>query len=232
MVIVHDVLYPLGLFAAPLRSGSGRVVSVLARAREHRALDASDFDGILCLGGDMDATHDERSSFLRGELELIADAHIRGVPVLGVCLGGQVVARALGGRVWPWVGREVGWHEVEFLADDPLLGPAGSRRRFLWHRDCFEPPPDAVLLARTEGCSQAFRIGTSYGLQFHPEIDPPRARFLAGSTSAELLEVTAAERARISDPPRDVSDERSRVEAARLIRGFLAAASAQAASVR
>ena len=117
--------------------------------------------------------------FLGRQRALLREAVDEGVPVLGICLGGQVLARALGAGVRPSERPEMGWLEVEptpEAAGDPLLGhlraPVGV---YQWHVDVFDLPDGAVRLARSErGENQAFRYGErAWGLQFHPEVDAP-----------------------------------------------------------
>jgi GMP synthase (glutamine-hydrolysing) len=103
------------------------------------------------------------------------------VPVLGICLGGQVLARALGAEVGQAERAERGWYDVELLpaaADDPVLGAAGPDARvYQWHVDAFGLPDGATLLARSPGVPvQAFRHGSAWGVQFHPEVDVPLLR--------------------------------------------------------
>ena len=111
--------------------------------------------------------------------ELIAERREVGVPILGICLGAQLVATALGACVTPNQGKEIGWHEVsvtEHAATDPLFAGFAERETvFHWHSDTFALPRGAVHLAKSELCdNQAFRYGTNvYGLQFHLEADAP-----------------------------------------------------------
>jgi GMP synthase (glutamine-hydrolysing) len=98
-----------------------------------------------------------------------------GVPVLGVCLGSQMLASVAGAQVQRAHRPEIGWHGVETTPealDDPLLGGAPDRfTAFQWHSYEFELPPGAVLLARSPICPQAFRLGeTAWGTQFHAEV--------------------------------------------------------------
>jgi GMP synthase-like glutamine amidotransferase len=129
---------------------------------------------VIVLGGSP-AVHDPA---LLGTRRWIRDAVLRDVPFLGVCLGGQLLATALGGLVGPASAAEVGIHDV-FLTSggrrDPLFaGLPGRFPVFGWHEDEFELPRGAIPLAGSIGCEhQAFRFGSSaYGLQFHPEVRP------------------------------------------------------------
>jgi len=135
---------------------------------------AADIDGLVVMGGPMGALDDTDHPNLPGERALLAAAVDRGIPVLGVCLGAQLLAAALGARVYRGPVYEVGLGEVEVLADDPMLGPAGAMAPVLhWHHDTFDLPVGATLLARsTHYPHQAFRFGEQvWGLQFHVEVD-------------------------------------------------------------
>ena len=107
-------------------------------------------------------THDPA---VAAELELLGRAVARGVPVLGLCFGGEALAAVLGGRVERAAVPELGWREIE--TDDPLLVPAGPWLE--WHFESFTTPPGATELARTADATQAFRLGPHLAVQFHPE---------------------------------------------------------------
>ena len=134
------------------------------------------FAGIVPLGGNMGARDEADHPFLAEERRLLADAVEQGVPVLGICLGAQILARALGATVKGGGSPEIGWLDVAPTpaADgDPLLGhleaPTGV---FQWHLDAFDLPEGAVHLATSaQYPNQAFRLGEAWGVQFHPEVD-------------------------------------------------------------
>jgi GMP synthase-like glutamine amidotransferase len=108
---------------------------------------------------------DTHEPVVAAELELIDRAVARGVPVLGLCFGGQVLATVLGGEVEPAPTPELGWREI--ATDDPETVPPGPWLE--WHYERFTTPPGAVEVARTPDAPQAFRIGPHLGVQFHPE---------------------------------------------------------------
>ena len=138
-----------------------------------RGLD--EYAGLVVLGGDQNVCEQDRFPYLTRELELIERWLADERPLLGVCLGAQLLAQAAGGSVAPACSRELGWLEVELLPEassDPLL--AFSPRRITamqWHSYSVELPQGAQALASSPVCVQAFRLGGSWGVQFHPEVD-------------------------------------------------------------
>lgn len=145
--------------------------------REDPLPDADQVDGLVVMGGPLGAYEDERYPFLIKECELLATVARRGVPLLGVCLGAQLLAKALGAKVFPGHGSEIGFGSIELTAagqEDPLFAGAGlSVPVFHWHGDTFTLPESAVLLAGSPMYPhQAFRFAArAYGLQFHVEPD-------------------------------------------------------------
>jgi GMP synthase (glutamine-hydrolysing) len=133
----------------------------------------SSIAGLIPLGGAMNTDEDDRYPWLAEELRLLGEAVARDTPVLGICLGAQLLAAATGGRVYHRERAERGWMQVDVTGEDPLF--AGLARRFWtleWHGDSFEAPPGALLFAERDGGQQAFRIGRrAWGVQFHPEAD-------------------------------------------------------------
>jgi GMP synthase (glutamine-hydrolysing) len=131
---------------------------------------------VVVLGGPMGVYEADRHPFLREELALLRERLALGRPVLGLCLGAQMLADAAGAEVFPGKnGFEVGVAPVRWTKEglaDPVL--AGVRPHTLvahWHQDTYQPVPGATLLASTDRYSQqAFRLGDSYGLQFHLEL--------------------------------------------------------------
>jgi GMP synthase (glutamine-hydrolysing) len=136
-------------------------------------------DALLSLGGDQSVVDIAGYDYLLAEVELLRAAVDRGVPVLGVCLGGQLVAHALGGTVERMPVRMVEWAEVSRLPSaegDPVFGGLPEKLRALhWNEDAFSVPDGGVeLLSRAGPGGEAFRYGESaWGIQFHPEADEP-----------------------------------------------------------
>ncbi len=134
------------------------------------------YDGMLGLGSITNPDEDAENPWLARERALIARAIEIGVPYLGTCFGGQILAQAAGGRAFKSYPPEIGWYEIERLpaADgDPVLGTFEETFwSFEWHHYAFQAPAGATVLARTSACEQAFRVGDSaWGTQFHLEAD-------------------------------------------------------------
>ncbi len=151
-----------------------------------------EIDLLVVMGGPMSANDDERHAWLAEERRFIREAIEDGKAVLGVCLGAQLIARAMGARVYPNREREIGWLPIEGTGasgDGPAWAATGQQTLvFHWHGDTFDLPPGAVHLARSAGCeNQAFRIGDRVmGLQFHLEVTPAAMREMLAHGRAEL----------------------------------------------
>jgi GMP synthase (glutamine-hydrolysing) len=130
--------------------------------------------GALVMGGPMNVDETDRHPGLATTRDWLAEAVRRELPVLGVCLGAQLLARALGAAVVPGERKEIGFHEVTVEdPTDPILGGLAPRTRVLyWHGDVFELPDGATHLASSAlTAHQAFRRGNAWGVLFHPEAD-------------------------------------------------------------
>jgi GMP synthase (glutamine-hydrolysing) len=130
--------------------------------------------GAVVMGGPMSVDETERHPELATEREWIAEALDRDLPLLGICLGAQLLARALGAEVRPGESPEIGFAPVEILdPTDPILGALAPSTTVLhWHGEVFDLPEGAQPLARsTQTEHQAFRYGKAWGVLFHPEAD-------------------------------------------------------------
>jgi len=117
-------------------------------------------------------------TWVGAEMQLMRDAADAGIALLGVCFGGQLLAQTFGGSVARSPRPEIGWYDV--LSERPDIVPGGQW--FQWHFDRWTLPPDATEIARTPNSSQAFTLGRTLALQFHPEVD---AELLAGWLAAD-----------------------------------------------
>jgi GMP synthase (glutamine-hydrolysing) len=146
-------------------------------------------DAIVILGGPMSVYDD--LPYLQKEQELIRNAMKNDTPVLGICLGSQLIAQAAGGRVYKGKKKEIGWYYV-------YLTPASSNdifrgftdkaiRIFQWHGDTYDLPANAKILAYSDLYPQAFRIGSAVGIQFHFEVNEPLIQTWIKEYGAELI---------------------------------------------
>jgi GMP synthase-like glutamine amidotransferase len=135
-----------------------------------------DYGAVIVLGGSMHADQDDRHPWLRDENEFIRRLLERRVPLLGVCLGIQLIAKAVGAAVYPVPdGPEIGWLPVELAGearDDDVFGALPGRfDAFGWHYYTYDLPAGASELARSARCNQAYRLGdAAWGIQFHAEV--------------------------------------------------------------
>ncbi len=172
--VPHEIL---GTFHPLLKKARFRIRYANFGRHPNLKIDPTSYDGIVILGGPMGVYEKDRYPHLQTEIEAIRLAVDQEKPVLGICLGAQLIAAALGAKVDPHPQREVGWCDLEITSaakNDPVLGQLKeSEKIFQWHQDSFELPPGAELLATSSICpNQAFRLGDrTYGFQFHLEVD-------------------------------------------------------------
>jgi GMP synthase (glutamine-hydrolysing) len=175
LAVVHGANCPPGSFADVVdeRGHTLETWSLAWGTPPPRPVD--DYGAVLLFGGAMHADQEGYHPWLREEhlfIERLLDLH---TPLLGVCLGGQLVAKTAHAEVFPAAEPEIGWVEVELTddaGDDPLFAGLPERfEAFQWHYYAFEVPAGACELARSRVCSQAFRLGdAAWGVQFHPEV--------------------------------------------------------------
>jgi GMP synthase-like glutamine amidotransferase len=175
LAIVHQRDTGPGVFAEAIDEVGGTLDEWTLAERPQPPGDPLDYDAVLVLGGAMNVDEGERHGWIAEEEALLRELLAREVPLLGLCLGGQLLAAAVGAKPRRASRPEIGWHRVEVTPegeDDPLLGPlAPSFEAFQWHSYAFPLPATAVPLARSEVCLQAVRLGErAWALQFHPEV--------------------------------------------------------------
>jgi GMP synthase-like glutamine amidotransferase len=166
LILQHEEPTPPGLVTDWLQEHDAEV-DVVRIDVDDREVDPARYDLIVSLGSEFAAYDDDRP-FVPREARLMRGAVDGEVPILGLCFGGQLLARVLGGEVFRGSDSEIGWLPVQ--TRDPELVPEGPW--FQWHFDTFTTPPGATLVAETELGPQAFVAGRHLGLQFHPEVTP------------------------------------------------------------
>ena len=164
LILQHEEPSPPGYVTEWLGEHDAEV-DVVRIDEDDRAVDPTVYDLIVSLGSEF-AAFDDSKPFVRREAALMATAVDADVPVLGLCFGGQMLARVLGAQLFRGERSEIGWLPVR--SADPGLVPDGPW--FQWHFDSFTVPPSATLIAESDIGPQAFVAGRSLGLQFHPEV--------------------------------------------------------------
>jgi GMP synthase-like glutamine amidotransferase len=160
-----------------------------------RGLDARDFAAIIPMGGKAHVWEADRIPLLRSQLPLLRQAIEARVPVFGICLGGQLLARAVGGVVRAAEEPEIGWLEImptDDARDDPVFAVLDRAAGvYQWHLDVFEPPDGARVLATSAAApNQAFRVdgADAWGIQFHPEATPELFELWIARNASEVKE--------------------------------------------
>lgn len=190
--VPHEIL---GTLDPMLRGAGFRIRYVNFGRSNYKIPRLRNYDGLVVLGGPMNVDETDEYPYLVPEIESIREFIDMDVPVLGICLGSQLIAKALGARVNKNPEKEIGWYEVfttEEGRKDCLVGAFDAVEKvFQWHGDTFEIPPGAVHLATSPACAnQAFRYGDKvYGFQFHLEVDAPMIeRWLVAPVNKKEIE--------------------------------------------
>jgi GMP synthase-like glutamine amidotransferase len=166
LVLQHEAATPPGLMTDWLAEQDADV-RTFRIDEDGGEIDPREYDFIVSLGSEF-AAFDDSIDFVPREARLFGQALEDDVPILGLCFGGQMLARALGARLFRSETAEIGWLPVR--TNDPELVTEGPW--FQWHFDSFTAPPGAEVVAETDVGPQAFTAGRSLGLQFHPEVTP------------------------------------------------------------
>jgi GMP synthase (glutamine-hydrolysing) len=171
LALTHGPSVGPGVFADAVRDAGHELLEQRVPIAGARAQEA---DAVLVFGGAMHPDEDARHGWLRPELRVLEQLLTDGTPLFGVCLGAQLIARAAGAGVLRAPEPEIGWLPVDLTdagREDPVAGSLPQRFDALeWHHYTYELPAGAEELARSEVCTQAFRLGNAWGVQFHPEV--------------------------------------------------------------
>ena len=164
-----------GVFAEAVGERDGRLDAWLVPEQPDPPGDPRSYDAVMTFGGAMHADQEEDHRWLRTQKQLHAELIAGGTPLLGACLGAQILCVAAGGQVRKMPEPEIRWAQVELTsdgADDPLLGPMGPGfAAFDWHSYECLPPAGATVLATSPQCIQAYRLAEAvWGIQFHAEV--------------------------------------------------------------
>jgi GMP synthase-like glutamine amidotransferase len=175
LALIHGEAVRAGVFADPVEERGHRLEEWSLAWGQPLPRPLDDYGAVLIFGGAMHADQDVRHPWLRDENMFLQRLLDLGLPMLGVCLGAQLLAKAAHAPVFPASEPEIGWYEVELTpaaADDPVLGGLPPRfEAFQWHYYSHGLPAGAEELARSSVCTQAFRLGErAWGVQFHPEV--------------------------------------------------------------
>lgn len=175
LTIVHEADAGPGVFDGVLAAAGADVDTWLVAERPGPPAQAVDYDAVMTFGGSVHPNQEDRHPWLAPEKRFLAGVLSEGVPLLGICLGSELIADVAGAALRHMGEPEIGWYEVglsEAGRNDPLLGPAGESFEALeWHSYAVDLPEGAVALGRSVNCLQAYRLGAgTWGLQFHAEV--------------------------------------------------------------
>jgi GMP synthase-like glutamine amidotransferase len=225
LVIQHDHASPIGPVGERfVDHGYDVVTHLVVEAKRFLSPDVTtefpdftSFDAVVPMGAPW-STYDVATvgSWVLPELDQLLAADAAGVPVLGICFGGQLLAEAHGGRVFPTERPELGWYDVD--SSVPEIVPPGPW--FEWHYDAWTTPPGATEVATNTNASQAFVLRRNLAVQFHPELTGAMLAGWLGNGGDGKAREFGLDPGALLEQTRSV-DDRSRLRAHRLVDGFL-----------
>jgi GMP synthase-like glutamine amidotransferase len=190
MAVLQHVEFEGPAAVADWAAGRGFPLRLFQLYRDTMLPLLSDFDMLTVMGGPMSANDEAKFGWLGPEIALVRKARAADKTVLGICLGAQIIAKALGARVYPGSAKEIGWLPVQRTAGSHLLFDSlpDSFTAFHWHGETFDLPREATLLATSEVTeTQAFAVGQRVlGLQFHMEATEESVRALLEGAAHEI----------------------------------------------
>ncbi|NNM89199.1 MAG: C26 family cysteine hydrolase domain-containing family [Phycisphaerae bacterium] len=192
LVIQHTPAETIGSIAAPLAAANVAVNTCEVFCQQSVPTEIGQYSGLILMGGPMSAYEQDHHPFIQPELALIQSTMAAGKPVLGICLGSQLIAAALGARVYPGRKKEIGWLKVRLheggMRDPLFVGVPFSFTAFHWHGDIFEVPQDAIpLLGSDITACQGFRFGAkTWALLCHLEVTAESIQAMMRSFPDEL----------------------------------------------
>ena len=208
VILEHSADCPADILVDSLRAFGQRMRVVKLHAGGQVPVDLEDVHGVVSLGGPQ-TVHEMNAPWMQAEMGLLRDAHGAGVPVLGLCLGAQLLAAALGGETGRMATPEIGWKDISLtpqgredalFAGQPWKGP-----QFCWHSDHVSKLPEgATVLASSAACKvQAYVVGLrSYGIQYHPEWNAATVRRQLEGGSAEVQSAGGAQETLLAETQR------------------------------
>lgn len=229
LVLQHVPSEPMGVLDPLLRAVGFRIRYVNFARDPFAQVDVSRYAGLVVLGGPMNVDQVDSYPHLLHEIEVIRAALTREIPTLGICLGAQLLAAALGAHVHPNPVREIGWYPLTLspaAGTDPLFRHLDAAAHvFQWHAYTFTEPRDTMHLASSASCAnQAFRYRDfAYGLQFHLEVDAALIRrwLQHSQLQRELVPLGGESHARTVEAQTTMHLERSQAYAVALFAAFI-----------